>query len=441
MSQLNDLKFEALGNQGYIGTIVDRWSQWLVANGATSKIAIPDQEQEFLQSQGYWLDDYQHLNDAWYAFLGSLGYLQGTLDERWYAFWFDGGVIGPPEAPIWTTDPPAVPDGTKDVFYRYSLAADLNTTQGVVVTVASGALPDGLSINGVVIEGVPTTEETQSGITLRAENTEGFAVSLPFAISITLVAPIWTTDPPILPVGEIGVAYSYDFAADLNTTDGVTVTQTGAGSLPPGLSLAGTVLSGTPTGTSNFYGNLQFTATNSGGSAESAVTSITINPAVPNWDAQPLPPLGEVNTPYEYDLTPLLNTTDGVVVTVTNGALPPGLNIVGLSIQGTPTTEGTYPNIQLTASNASGSDETLPFSMVIAAAITVDIRLDDPVQNAREVFDRGYETFSGLAAPGIVGTIEHNQLVSIIPISTEQFGTKPNPSGRPGWPKPLAIWR
>lgn len=94
MSDLNDLKFKALGDQGYTGSIGDRYLQWLQGNGATSD-SIPDAEREVLAAQGVWVDPTRSLNDAWFLLLGNLGYT-GSLNDRWLAFWDAGGTITPP---------------------------------------------------------------------------------------------------------------------------------------------------------------------------------------------------------------------------------------------------------------------------------------------------------------------------------------------------------
>jgi hypothetical protein len=94
MSTLVDLKFAALRSQGFTGSMSDMTLQWLQAGGATSG-AIRDAWAEFLALQlggsetGSFVDD-------WFAYLGSLGYV-GSLRDREYQFWFDGGSASPTE--------------------------------------------------------------------------------------------------------------------------------------------------------------------------------------------------------------------------------------------------------------------------------------------------------------------------------------------------------
>ena len=64
---------------------------------------------------------------------------------------------------------------------------------------------------------------------------------------------------------------------------------------------------------------------------------------------------GNVGVPVTEDLAPNLNTTAGVVLTVTAGTLPVGIAIVGLTLSGTPTgTEVTA--FDITATNPAGAD-------------------------------------------------------------------------------------
>ncbi len=297
----------------------------------------------------------------------------------------------------WATTP-TPPAGEVGTAYSYDMAVHLNSTENVTLsaTPLTTPLPDGLSYSGTRIVGTPTSSGNVTGIQTNANNGTANVDSAAYAINVAELAPVWLRDPPLVTDGQIGVVYSYDFSADLNAASGVTVTETGAGTLPAGLSITGTVLSGTPTGTSGTASNLQFTATNTGGSAQSAVTDIAIAPPVPNWDSQPNPPDGQTNAQYDYDFAPLLNTTDGVVITETGaGSLPPGIAISGLTLTGIPTAEGTYSNLQFTATNSAGSDQSNVVDIVIALTLTVGIRLDNPVQSTKEVLDQGTETVTG----------------------------------------------
>ncbi len=66
-------------------------------------------------------------------------------------------------------------------------------------------------------------------------------------------------------------------------------------------------------------------------------------------------PDGNVGVPVVFDVEPLLNTTKGVVLTVTAGVMPSGIAIVGLTLAGTPS-GAEVTAFDITATNAAGSD-------------------------------------------------------------------------------------
>lgn len=86
---INDLKFAALRAQGHTGAMPDMTLQWLQAAGATAS-SIPDSWNQVLTSRGY---DNQY-NTGLHTLLGDLGY-DGSLPDRLYSFWKDGGILPP----------------------------------------------------------------------------------------------------------------------------------------------------------------------------------------------------------------------------------------------------------------------------------------------------------------------------------------------------------
>lgn len=76
---------------------------------------------------------------------------------------------------------------------------------------------------------------------------------------------------------------------------------------------------------------------------------------VPVFAAIGVIPNGNVGVPVRVDLSSFLNIGAGVVLTVTSGALPLGIAIVGLTLQGTPTTNEATA-FDLTATNSAGAD-------------------------------------------------------------------------------------
>ncbi len=112
----------------------------------------------------------------------------------------------------------------------------------------------------------------------------------------------------------------------------------------------------------------------------------------PIWTTDPPnAPDGVDGTAYNYNFTPDLNTTVGVVLTSTGaGGLPSGLSIVGLTLQGTPDTVLNNTNIQITATNGAGFDESLAFAIDIAAAAVAPVWTTDPPNAPDGTVDEAY---------------------------------------------------
>jgi len=129
-------------------------------------------------------------------------------------------------------------------------------------TSLSGALPAGTQLNSdCTITGTPAAS---GSFTFTASVTDSSLGNGPFTqatgpLVLTIAAPTITLSPAsgALPGGSVGVSYSQSFTAGGGTSP-YTYTHT-LGTLPPGLTLSGGTLSGTPTATGTF--NFDITAT------------------------------------------------------------------------------------------------------------------------------------------------------------------------------------
>ncbi len=86
--QINDVKYEALGDLGYTGASPHRTLQWLQANGATAD-DIPDAWGEMLAAKG--MTSGVRAVD-WNQLLEDQGFT-GSLKEKEHAFWTAGGTF------------------------------------------------------------------------------------------------------------------------------------------------------------------------------------------------------------------------------------------------------------------------------------------------------------------------------------------------------------
>lgn len=161
-----------------------------------------------------------------------------------------------------------------------------------------------------------------------------------------------STPPPTLavatttlPVGQIGVAYSFTLTATGGTRP-YTWSQTG-GTLPAGLSLNTStgVISGTPTGSPSTATGLVFTVTDSSTPFAATASSPSLSLQVTGTQLAITTtscPAGTAGVSYSTTLA-AVNGTSPYTWTVVTGTLPLGLNLAsGGTISGTPTTAGTY---------------------------------------------------------------------------------------------------
>lgn len=166
--------------------------------------------------------------------------------------------------------PPAGTQGVAYGPYTFTAAGGIGTFTWAVVT---GALPAGLTLSTAgVLSGTPTVAGSFP-VTVRASSGPA-GVTQTADASFTLVI----STPPVdittlsLPAAQRGVAYS----APLTATggNGTYVWSLTAGSLPDGLSLAGNVISGTPSATAN---SASFTVrAASDGKTDTQALSITV---------------------------------------------------------------------------------------------------------------------------------------------------------------------
>ena len=148
----------------------------------------------------------------------------------------------------------------------------------------SGNLPAGLSLSpstsdSIVISGTPTALGT-SNFTIQVTDSNGATASQALSLTINPAPPL-SVATRSLSAGTVGASYSQTLQAASGKapyTWAIT-----AGSLPPGLSLAGAVISGSPTTVGTFDFTVQVTdSTTPTPQTASAALSITINASTAN---------------------------------------------------------------------------------------------------------------------------------------------------------------
>jgi hypothetical protein len=241
--------------------------------------------------------------------------------------------------------------------------------------VSATGLPSGLSasLSGttITVGGTPTASGTFSNVVISLVGATGNTLaSRTYTITINAAPALGTLGSATWTVGQAGYAGAIPASGGTGT-----LTLSSQANLPPGLTavLSGTLvtIAGTPT-TAGTYGNVQLTVQDTIGATSTGTYSITINP---------LPTLGSLSTTawtanqsgFSSTVSILGGTAPYGNLTATG--LPSGLSAAEsgstITVSGTPATEGTYGNIQLTVQDATGATSAGTYSITINPAPTL----------------------------------------------------------------------
>ena len=252
----------------------------------------------------------------------------------------------------------SLPEGTAGTFYSASLMAAGGTAP---YTWASGALPNGLSLDSITgeIAGTPTAVAEAQVITVEVMDGAGAMDSVPLSITINPPLAITTSILPDQTVNE-------PYMATLEASGG-TLPRTWEviyGTLPTGLSLDTNTgeITGTPTAVETK--NITVEVMDDAGATDSVQMSITINPS-PAITTISLPE-GTVNGPYSASLVVVGGTTPYIWA---SGPLPAGLSLDSITgeIAGTPTAVAEAQFITIEVMDSSGAMDSKQLSITINA--------------------------------------------------------------------------
>ena len=266
----------------------------------------------------------------------------------------------------------ALAAGVMGTAYSSGLSAT-GGTPGYTWSVVSGSLPGGLTLAAGTgaISGTPSASGTFS-FTVQVSDSSNPVQTQTAAVSITVaptpVAPVQLTiATSSLVAGTDGAAYTQSLLAS-GGTPGYTWSIS-AGSLPAGLTLAGTgAISGTPTVSGTFNFTVQVSDSSNPVQTKSAALSITVAPTQLEVTPTSLP-AGTDGTAYTQTLH-ASGGTPGYTWSISSGSLPTGLTLADGSgvISGKPTASGTF-NFMVTVHDSSSPVQTksVAFSITIAA--------------------------------------------------------------------------
>jgi hypothetical protein len=217
-------------------------------------------------------------------------------------------------------------------------------------SLASGALPSGLTLSGAgTLSGSPTAAGTFT-FTVQVTNTYPSAIAnfppLTATQSFTVVVYPALTITTVTPsVGTLGAAYSQTLVATGGAGASTYTWSLVSGTLPPGLTLsAAGVLSGTPTAAGTFTFSVQVSSqsANSGVLTASQGFAVVIA-GVPSLSIAGVLSGGAVGVPYSGALTGFGGYGAGVYAfSLASGTLPAGITLSASgTLSGTPTAAGT----------------------------------------------------------------------------------------------------
>ena len=271
-----------------------------------------------------------------------------------------------PASPIITSNSTAA--GTVGVAFSYSIS-----TTPAATSYTATDLPPGLTFNAATrsISGTPTAAGVFS-VPISATNSGG-TINAVLTITIAATPAIPVISSSIVAGGSVGSTFNYYFSASGSPTS------YSASDLPPGLTLNGSLINGTPTAAGVF--EVPISATNAAGTGVATVT-VTIAAGIKPVFTMAATASGIVGTELSFSLSATNSPTSYGAVD-----LPPGLtlNTTTGAITGTPTNVGVF-SVPVSATNAGGTTNA-----------TITITVANPAPPAPPVFS------SAAGARGLVG--------------------------------------
>ncbi len=244
--------------------------------------------------------------------------------------------------PTITVSPSSLPNGQNGVSYGIHIISASGGNSPYTYSVSAGSLPTGITLSNDTVSGTPTANGTYT-FTLTATDAYGCTGSRNDTVVVTS-CPVFSFSPSSLANRDSGSAFS-DTVHAIGGTAPYTYTLN-SGSVPPGMSLTDSILSGTPTtpGTYTF----EVKATDFTGCTGLKTYTITICGIITPGSLTG----GTVGTAYLQKIS-VSGGTAGYAFAKTSGTLPTGLSLSHDTLSGTPTKAGTY-NFDITVTDTNG---------------------------------------------------------------------------------------
>ncbi len=232
-----------------------------------------------------------------------------------------------------------------------------------------GSLPNGLQLatgSSCAITGSPTTVGTFNfGIKVTDGGSPAQTYTQPLSITIGPALAITSTSAPN---GAVNLAYSYALTAQYGQQP--YSWSLASGTLPPGIGINGTSLSGTPT-TANTY-SFTLKVADSGSPSQSATQAYSVTIAAGLIISTTSLPNGVMNDSYTATLT--AQNGSGTYMWSTTGGLPTGLSLSSSgTISGIPSAAGTFTFPVKVTDTTSPTPQTYSESFTVKIASTLTL--------------------------------------------------------------------
>ena len=221
--------------------------------------------------------------------------------------------------------------------------------------------PPGLSLSGRVLRGTPTAAGSYN-VTYSVRDSGSPAQSASTSFTFTVA-------PEGIGLGSVSDKSGREgtpFSATLSSATGGTPPYTySISGEPPGLSLSGRVLRGTPTAAGSY--NVTYSVEDSGSPAQSASTSFTFTVAPADLVLGSVSnKSGREGTSFSATLSSASGGTRPYTYSISGE--PPGLSLSGRTLSGTPTTPGSY-NVTYSVEDSGSPAQTdrVTFSFTVAS--------------------------------------------------------------------------
>lgn len=237
-----------------------------------------------------------------------------------------------------------------------------------------GTLPDGLSMNGCVLAGIPTTAGSYS-LRVRVSDSSATTISSSADIVVTVAAASVSLAISSPATATVGTAYSSSIGVSGGTAPYTCSLM--SGTLPSGITQKNCTLAGTPSTSGTFSLGVKVTDSSSPANNTTATLSLVVNNAAGRLNIT-APPAATVGKTYSGSIG-VTGGTAPYTCSIASGTVPAGLSLNGCTFTGTPTTAGTYSlGVKASDSSATPITTTGNITVTINAAPSVTLTLSSP---------------------------------------------------------------